>query len=335
MLKIICMIKNIGAFIIVLFALKSGSAQIAKTTVVEHFTNSNCSICASNNPTFYGVLATQPSVLHIAFHPSSPYASCVFSQANMPQNDARTNYYNIFGGTPKFLVNGSLINVANTNTALTTASAEMSNFSIKTTQEFIGVDSVKVKVILKKVASDTLSTASLFVGVAEDTVNQTTGNGESIHQDVFRKGLTSMTGDVTTLPLNVNDSLIIIYGYKILSSWSSNRMNTIAILQNTTTKQLIQSNQSVNIVSQAPNGVNGIEKTEFLLYPNPSNGIIHIKGWQDYSAASIRTLDGRRVSSQAITSSLLDIQNLNPGVYIIQLQGKEMIRFVKITINKY
>src|SRR4051812_23780642 len=84
-------------------------AQVPKKIVVEHFTNTNCSICASKNPGFYANLSSQPNIQHIAVHPSSPYPACMLSQHNVTENDARTNYYGVYGSTPRFIINGELI----------------------------------------------------------------------------------------------------------------------------------------------------------------------------------------------------------------------------------
>nr|MBK9652878.1 hypothetical protein [Bacteroidota bacterium] len=88
-------------YVVVLGLSFSANAQSPKTVLVEHFTNTWCSICASKNPAMYQTLSNYPQVLHIAFHPSSPYPGCVFNVQNMAENDARANYYNAYGGTPK------------------------------------------------------------------------------------------------------------------------------------------------------------------------------------------------------------------------------------------
>ena len=80
----------------------SSYSQVEKTVVVEHFTNTKCGICASKNPAFYDVLNDYPNVLHIAYHPSSPYSTCAFSMHNHAENDARANYYGVYGPTPQF-----------------------------------------------------------------------------------------------------------------------------------------------------------------------------------------------------------------------------------------
>jgi hypothetical protein len=99
--------KNI-LFLVMLALAYTSSAQVQKTVLVEHFTNSRCGVCANKNPGLYQNLASHPDVLHIAFHPSAPYASCIFSQYNPVENDNRTKFYSIYGGTPWIVINGQV-----------------------------------------------------------------------------------------------------------------------------------------------------------------------------------------------------------------------------------
>jgi hypothetical protein len=63
------MMKNIFNSIISMMMIQTALAQVPKTTVVEHFTNSNCSVCASNNPGIFATLRNYPDVIHVAFYP--------------------------------------------------------------------------------------------------------------------------------------------------------------------------------------------------------------------------------------------------------------------------
>ena len=84
-------------------------AQVEQKVIIEHFTNTRCGICASRNPAFYQTLAYYPQALHIAYHPSSPYSSCAFNMHNSSENDQRTYFYNIYGGTPRAVIQGEVV----------------------------------------------------------------------------------------------------------------------------------------------------------------------------------------------------------------------------------
>ncbi len=326
--------KHLLTSIIAIGIVNTANAQIARTNIVEHFTNSNCGVCAGTNPTIYSALNANPNVLHITFHPSSPYASCVFSQANKTENDARTTFYNIYGSTPRVITNGVLGSASALSSNLTSIASGTTNFSLKATQQFITADSVLVEVIVKKIASDTTTTANIFVGAKQDTVNQTTGNGESIHQDVFRKALTNVTGNAINLPTAVNDSVVLKYYYRVASNWIASRMQTIAILQ-APNKAVINAAESSNItVVQVPTGVNDIIVTKSVIYPNPTNGNITIQDWKQYNKISLYNNVGALLMHNTLTSAQVNLSNLAQGVYYIKLIGEKHITTAAVQLTK-
>jgi hypothetical protein len=331
MMKIRIMKKIISAFFTLFIAIFS-QAQIAQTNIVEHFTNSNCSICASQNPGIYNTLSSNPNVLHITFHPSAPYASCVFSMANPSENDARTNYYSIYGSTPRLIVNGVLSTTANLSASLNTSASNMSNFEIQATQDLITSDSVWVRIVVKKVAADTMTQALLFAGAKQDTVNQSTGNGESIHQDVFRKGLTSMTGNTINLPTNVNDSSIYTFSYQLASNWPANRMQTIAILQHLN-KQVINAAES-NKITSIPTAVNENYPEELQVYPNPVSEFITVKTNLEYATYQIVSLQGKILKTGKVINNRIQVADLANGTYVLKFISNPHMLNTKFQILK-
>tara|TARA_B110000285_G_C15096412_1_gene602244 strand:+ start:1583 stop:1825 length:243 start_codon:yes stop_codon:yes gene_type:complete len=77
---------------------------VVKKVLVEHFTYTRCSVCASRNTGFITNLNAQSDVVHISYHPSSPYSNCQFNQYNLQENDDRTKYYGVFGSTPRLVI---------------------------------------------------------------------------------------------------------------------------------------------------------------------------------------------------------------------------------------
>ena len=77
-----------------------------RKVLVEHFTNTKCPICKSNNPGFYTRYNKyKENAIHIYIHPSVPYSSCALNLANVPGNSARQNNYDLFG-TPTAYLDG-------------------------------------------------------------------------------------------------------------------------------------------------------------------------------------------------------------------------------------
>lgn len=307
-------------------------AQITQTTVVEHFTNSNCSICASQNPGIYSALNNHPNVLHMTFHPSAPYASCVFSMSNPVENDARTTYYSIYGSTPKLVVNGVLTTTANLGTSLNNSASALSNFEVKATQEFLTIDSVRVRITIKKVAADTTTVALLFAAVKQDTIFQSTGNGETIHQDVFRKGLTSMNGNTIILPTGVNDSITETFAYKIALNWIPGRLQTIAILQQMN-RQVINAAESINI-TPSPTSLSESDIEQLFVYPNPTKDFIHVP-WDEQAATyQIFSINGEIIMTGSLMNHRIPVSHLSNGTYLLQLFSPQQRSTAQIQIKK-
>ena len=297
-------------------------AQVPKVRIVEHFTNSSCSSCAGNNPTIYGVLQSNPAVLHLSIYPSSPYPNCFFSLQNPVENDARTNYYGLYGSTPKLVLNGGLVSVSSLSAGLQTTASDMTNFEVRTVQTFYGTDSVLVAVVIKKVAADTMLSATLFAAAFQDTVFQTTNNGETVHHDVFRKALTAPAGNVIALPSMVNDSIIIPYAYAISANWQANRMKTMVILQNSITKNTIQAAVSYNNTT-IPTNQQQVFISELLIVPNPVYNTINLIHNNTYNQYVLRDLTGRVLKRNLLATSKIDVSDIPQGMYLLQLSNSK------------
>ena len=173
----------------------SHAQVVPKTSVVEHFTNTYCSICASRNPGFYSNLANFPQVLHLAYYPSAPYPACPFNQLNKAENDARTNYYGIYGATPRLVVNGTVLpgnaNYSSPDILQGTSNAT-SDYSLRITTRRIDATQAEAILHIRKVGTNSLQQLQLFAVLTEDTVHFNANNGESEHYDLFHKSLTGL-----------------------------------------------------------------------------------------------------------------------------------------------
>jgi hypothetical protein len=303
-------------------------SQSPRTVLIEHFTNTRCSICASRNPGFYSVMSIYPQVLHIAYHPSAPYSQCFFSLQNTSENDSRTNYYNTYGSTPDFFLNGKLLPAANpaiNNTTLDTALNQLSPIEISAIEEWINNDSIKVRVVVRTTGSNTLSTVRMFAGVAENPIYYNANNGETVHYDVFRKALTDAVGNQFTLPA-LNDSSIFEFAYAVTNDWNANNIYTLVLVQRADTKEVLNAVKSVRLALTSLSEVN---ENEFLLSPNPTVNQLLITGYpfKEFNY-SILDLTGRKVIEAKSNDSKIDISSLAKGVYFFRLPGA-VKKFVK------
>lgn len=303
--------------------------QVAQRSVVEHFTNTSCSICASNNGNIHSAIKTQSNVLHISFHPSSPYSNDFFNVQNKNENDDRTNFYGIYGSTPRVVLNGTPISYSTLTTALANSATNTSNFTLNIMQVKYGADSFSAHFVIKKISQDTITKAKLFVGVLEDTINQATNNGEKVHYNVFRKALSLASGNDIILPINVGDSIVTNFKFKSEAGWNMKRLHTLGILQRPS-KMLINSNKSSNSIQSTASINNSYSKiSNSFLYPNPlTNAIIYSK--TDIDDLSIYNQVGERVEQieKLQGNEPYQAQKLSPGIYtaVFKVNGHVVVQ---------
>jgi len=317
------------------------NAQVPKKIVVEHFTNTRCSVCASRNPGFYTNLNSQTGIIHLAVHPSSPYAACVLSMHNPVENDGRTNYYGIFGGTPRLVIQGVVIlGGANYSSPaiFTPYLSQTSPASIKIYQYKYGNDSIRSRIVIKTEATHTLSNLSLFVALAEDTLNYTGSNGEPVHYDVFRKSLTGTSGVSVTLPAIVGDSVVYIKSSPANVAWSFSRISTLAILQDAATKAVVQSENSLAKTNNLTTGIKNefVNNTNASVYFSENN----IKITQNKNVESLNfmlyNISGTILINKFVEtqSENVNVSNLSPGVYLYRIKSiNGFLKSGKLFIN--
>ena len=316
-------------------------AQVPKKVVVEHFTNTKCGICASRNPGFYTNLNSQSGVIHLAIHPSSPYAACVLSQHNAAENDSRTNYYGVFGSTPRLVIQGVVISSgANYSLAsiFTPYLGQTSPASIKIYQYKFGNDSIRSRIVIKTEAAHTLGNLKLFIALAEDTINYTGSNGEPVHYDVFRKSLTGTSGVSVTLPSIVGDSVVYIKSSPVNVAWNFSKIFTLAILQDAVTKAVIQSE---NISAKTNNIATGIKNQSSenvsanVFFADQTVNIVIDKKTSNLSF-ELYDISGRRLVEKTIESNSeqVNVSTIAPGIYLYAIKSEQgIVKTGKLLIN--
>lgn len=310
--------------------------QVKQNIIVEHFTNTNCSVCGSRNPGFYNNLYQHPEVRHIAYHPSSPYANCFFSKQNKVENDDRTKYYGVFGGTPRLVIQGSVI----ASTANYSASSLFDPFLAKTTPIQIhlyllseGTDSLKVRVVVTNKATHSLGNLRLFTALVEKEIAFNAPNGENIHHDVFRKSFFETNGRSITLSNTIEDSAVFMSTIFKNADWKTTQLYAVAILNSESDKALVQTENS-SLLSIA-NGLENMESGSFEVFPNPSSGEVNIS-LKGGLAVQLNLMDitGKIVLSRTdFRGGSIDLSDLMKGVYFIQV-GEDEKRLTRKIIKQ-
>jgi hypothetical protein len=310
------------------------SAQVPKKIVVEHFTNTFCSICASRNPGFFTNLSSQQDVLQLSIHPSAPYSQCYFNKQNKTENDARTTYHGVFGSTPRLVINGVAISAStnyNNASIFDPYRNQTSEVSVEVKGRYVG-DSVEVTTIIKAAASNTIGEANLFIALANTNVNYPAANGEQLHRNVFRKSLNGVSGALVSVPALAGDSLVLISKAKREDTWGINDLFAMAIINHATNKSLIQAAQSSTFSNT--NGFNDLQRVALSTYPNPVKDFLNIQ-LENTSGMQVKIyqLQGGLVMESDLTSNeSIDVSGLSQGLYFIELRSTDQVftgRFIK------
>jgi len=296
-------------------------SQVDRKVIVEHFTNTRCSVCASKNPALFELLNDYPEVLHVAFHPSSPYSNCMFSQHNPVENDTRTNFYGIYGGTPRVVLQGDVIGFQTpilTQQQLEAQLGIMSDYSITVQQEEQDGGEVDVTIEIEKVSGSS-NDLNLYAVIVEEFIDYTSPNGEDGHNNVFRRVIAD---EAVSLP-SAGNTAIVEKTYSLDPEWGDTQMYILAILQESSTKEIMQTERSENLTG-GPSFISESkgDKIENLFYPNPSKD--YIKLAPEFSGrfinANIYSIYGQLIARHPVGDKI-DVTNLGSGQYIVLLTG--------------
>lgn len=321
-----------------------GQNPAKKYATLFHFTNSNCSVCANKNPPFFTTInsaANSLNVHHLAIHPSFPYSSCVFYQANTAENEGLATKFSIFG-TPTLLLNGVKTSGGSllTQAKLDMAVAETSPIKIKVVETPLTVaNQMQVDVTIQTVdAAVPTGSYKLFVVAAEKVVNQVTGNGESVHHNVLRDLLPGIDGETLTIPA-VGQSVSFSYTYIIKAGWKPDQMFATAWVQETTTKAVLNSGTKFDATVLGTTYV--ADNQSISLYPNPATDQLTL-ATESSAGIIIELVDVFNLAGQKMefvaenlgTAQVkLNIARFEKGVYLVKTRrsdGKVVIgRFVK------
>lgn len=312
------------------------TAQVPKRIIVEHFTNTVCSICGSRNPGFYSNLETKPDILHVAVHPSRPYKNCVFNVHNPSENDARANFYGVFGSTPRLVIQGEVIpsNTSYDGSTLFDAFAnQTSPFSMSVTTVKSDNDSLTARVVITTKSAHNYAALSLYVTAVEDTIKYAAPNGETEHYDVFRKQLLDQS--ITNLSTITGDSVVFYVKSATHSEWNKNQMYAMAILQDANTKEVVQAAKSVAIITESSAGIANFKLSDLInAYPNPLENelTVQLKEAQ-VSVISILDINGKIIYSKTISDLeplKVNLSSFPSGIYTLTVLTNSIIATQKI-----
>jgi Secretion system C-terminal sorting domain/Outer membrane protein Omp28 len=314
-----------------LLAATAAFGQAKRYVLLEHFTNTLCSTCASQNPAFFSTIQveTNPNVHHISYHWRTPYLNCIYYQASPTRQDARADYYGILG-SPRVSVNGgantalSAVTLAGINAAATT-----SPISIKVTENTGASRNAVIKV--KWATTPPTGTYVMHVAVVEKKTTYVSPNGEAVHHNVFRKFLTTVAGE--NIPTNITAEQTISFGYPADVGVEA-QLYTLVWVQNTATKEVLNSATKFDPTT-ATEEVS--VDNQVSLSPNPTTGkttLTFDKLTPQY--LTVQTITGQVLDNVKLTNSTtydLNLAQYAAGIYLVKIKSEEGVAVKRVVKN--
>ncbi len=329
------MVKHLNVLLLFLLVGKLLSAQMPKAVVVEHFTNTRCSVCASRNPGFYTNLSNQNNVLHIAIHPSSPYSNCLLNKHNKEENDARTNFYGIYGATPRLVIQGQVIDGTadyDNQSLFTPFLQQTSPIQITTAIADDSATMLKVQVTLKTIAAHSLGNLLLTTSVVEELLNYVGPNGEQQQHDVFRKSCFGVNGQSFNAPAAIGDSIVFTASIAKHNEWDLSQLYALSMVQEDLSKQMVQAARSPRLMPYT--GIAESPEMDISLFPNPTNSDLTIKLAEPLTTQIVVYSANGQVllKTEMYKESVINTSGFQNGLYFVQLCNATGSMVKKITI---
>lgn len=327
-LKRLLTIVGLGVVIFLKPVTVSGQDLPIRYATLELFTNTPCPICASQNPGLFNRLANYEGQYHlIGFYPGSPYSSCIFYQANIPQNTARVQHYSgeIFG-SPTVALNG--IDFKSSSGVNTTV---LDNLTGGTSWLYIDVEettgtSRTVTIDLQDVVGGSVNTGRLYAVIVEKEINYNAPNGETLHHNVFRRFLTDVNGEDVDL---TSGQVTRTYQYEVSGTWNADETYVIAWLMDPTTEEIY--NSGTRFDADFISALNPVQPLSALsIFPNPATFEVNISFPSDITSADIEVFDPQGRLVRTLRGSKgpqvqISIDDFLPGKYFLRLtSGREV-----------
>jgi hypothetical protein len=233
--------------VILIFTFVKISGAGDRMMIIEFFTSSTCSPCASNNPTLTAFMQSQDAerITAIGYHMNWPSpGNDPMYLYNSTDNTSRRTYYGI-NSIPQSQFDGT-INIQSSYSQSTFLSYynqkkdSLSPVTIILTDSTLSSDSmlVRAKVYCETYISN--PTVTVYLALVEGHIHYSSApgtNGETDFYYVMRKMLPN--GNGTQVTLFPGQTTVIEQRYKKDTVWTSSEMYPMAFVQNSSTKEIL------------------------------------------------------------------------------------------------
>ena len=187
------------------------------------------------------------TVMCIQYHTWWPSSSDPYYQANIPENTARTNYYQPGSKyVPRAFIDGIIDGQFQYNTwgnLIRERALIDGPLNIRLEGDYTTPPNGTVSVLAEAVDSISFTDLRLFVVITEDGIFWPAPNGVQIHEQTMRDMIPGATGDPVTL-VSPGDFVERDYDFTIGGSWEDDSCNVVVFVQDYLTKEILHSTTS-------------------------------------------------------------------------------------------
>lgn len=320
-----------------------------RVSLIEHFTNATNDIDTVYNNNLTKIIdAYSQSLVDIRYHIKKPVLDPIVEYVPY-ESSARSLYYGIEAPSRTvldgyFYKDGLLEGTSNELTVENSSrllSSTPFNLAINTIGETNGIVNVSIDISLIN-DYEFNAPVKAFVAVLADDIEIEDKDYENVLLALLPNGAGM---DVDTMSTGETQSLD--FEWTRTDQFNNPNYKFVAFIQNQWTKEVLQatlaeevSEGSLPNTSVQPVKENGGElfsvtnNASLKLWPNPVEHILKISGVASNQISSLIVTDmlGKSINVQPIVSDdivAINVENLANGIYFIQLEGSQKIRFIK------
>jgi hypothetical protein len=303
------------------------SGSTAFRPLIEKFTSSTCSPCASYNSSTFNpyYTAQNQNFNYIAYQMNWPGTGDPYYTA---EGGVRRDYYGVNAITSLW-IDGAEYSTSNAQAALTThvntEATKPAYFGLTANRNLTGGNAVVNYNITPYITGSYVLHAAV---IEKLTTNNVATNGETSFKHVMMKMVPNASG--TTITCTAGTPISGQISASIASTFieQASDLEVIVFIQNPTTKEILQSFTATNALSLEDNAIAKVK-----LYPNPASNSIQFANVQD-ATIIITDVTGKVVlqSAGVDENSIINVSHLNSGIYLVNIKNElmnETVKFVK------
>lgn len=322
------------------------SSAVTRTVLLENFTTAVCPNCPAAHDNLETWLAGETNVIWLAHH-----AGYYTDDWTVPENSELLTYYNASSTyAPAIMLDRKFLSpdgdpgpvffpASSYTPALIDDAVNTPAFVSLSIDGLFSTTSRELNVnISGTFHGDFTQDLRLGLYIMEDGLegSQSGATGTYTHNHVMRDAISGTFGDDVFTSTSTDDTFSEDYTYTVDGAWDENECTLIAWVSkwdsDVNNREILQ---AATAELQTLVSVNDEMNNELEVYPNPSNGLLHISNANNADIQIINQL-GQVVLNinNAKDLNIVDLNNLSNGTYIIKVVQNDKVTTTKILLSK-